>query len=109
MKGIETLVYQSSIEKPSATTGEHISSFLTPEQAATFLGDIDPRTITKWARKGYLPAYPIGEGKRRLWRFLKRDLQSWLLSRRTVRFDFETVGDTLAPSHRCSPQKGGIQ
>ena len=31
----------------------------------------------------YLPALPIGEGKRRLWRFLESDLENWMLSRRT--------------------------
>jgi hypothetical protein len=57
--------------------------FLDPEQAAMFLGGLNSRTVTRWAREGYLPAYPIGEGKRRLWRFLERDLERWMLSRRT--------------------------
>jgi predicted site-specific integrase-resolvase len=42
--------------------------FLNAEQAAQFLGGLNARTVTRWAREGYLPAYPIGEGKRRLWR-----------------------------------------
>src|SRR5579872_7403049 len=57
--------------------------FLDPEQAAEFLGGLNSRTVTRWAREGYLPAYPIGEGKRRLWRFLESDLEQWMLSRRT--------------------------
>ena len=57
--------------------------FLTPEQAAEFLGGLNNRTVTRWAREGYLPSYPIGEGKRRLWRFLEVDLAQWMLSRRT--------------------------
>lgn len=57
--------------------------FLDPEQAAVFLGGLNSRTVTRWAREGYLPAYPIGEGKRRLWRFLESDLEQWMLSRRT--------------------------
>jgi hypothetical protein len=57
--------------------------FLDPEQAAAFLGGLNSRTVTRWAREGYLPAYPIGEGKRRLWRFLESDLEIWMLSRRT--------------------------
>lgn len=40
--------------------------FLDVEQAAEFLGGLNSRTVTRWAREGYLPAYPIGEGKRRL-------------------------------------------
>jgi excisionase family DNA binding protein len=57
--------------------------FLDPEQAASYLGGLNSRTVTRWAREGYLPAYPIGEGKRRLWRFLQDDLDKWMLSRRT--------------------------
>jgi hypothetical protein len=57
--------------------------FLDPEQAAVFLGGLNSRTVTRWAREGYLPAYPIGEGKRRLWRFLDSDLEQWMLARRT--------------------------
>jgi len=57
--------------------------FLTAEQAAEFLGGLNSRTVTRWAREGYLPSYPIGEGKRRLWRFLEDDLETWMISRRT--------------------------
>ena len=57
--------------------------FLLPEEAAAFLGGLNSRTVTRWAREGYLPSYPIGEGKRRLWRFLETDLSKWMLARRT--------------------------
>jgi excisionase family DNA binding protein len=60
--------------------------FLDPEQAADFLGGLNSRTVTRWAREGYLPSYPIGEGKRRLWRFLESDLTQWMLSRKTGQF-----------------------
>ncbi len=65
--------------------GDHLSNkkFLTPVEAAEFLGGLNSRTITRWAREGYLPSYPIGEGKRRLWRFLPLDLERWMHSRRT--------------------------
>jgi excisionase family DNA binding protein len=56
--------------------------FMTAEDAAAFLGGLNARTVTRWAREGYLPAYPIGEGKRRLWRFLQADLEAWMLARR---------------------------
>lgn len=57
--------------------------FLTAEEAAEFLGQINPRTLTRWAREGRIPAYPLGEGMRRLWRFRKADLHSWMQSRRS--------------------------
>jgi excisionase family DNA binding protein len=51
---------------------------MTPRQAADFLG-LDEKTITRWARKHYLPAYPMGEGKRRFWRFFEHELMAWLV------------------------------
>jgi excisionase family DNA binding protein len=68
--------------------GDHLNletrnRFLTADQAAEFLGGLNSRTVTRWAREGYMPSYPIGEGKRRLWRFLANDLEKWMLSRRT--------------------------
>jgi excisionase family DNA binding protein len=58
------------------------SKFLTADEAAAYLGGLNSRTLTRWAREGYLPAIPIGEGKRRLWRFLQTDLEEWMLARR---------------------------
>ena len=56
--------------------------FMTAEEAGKFLGGAHPRTVARWAREGYLPAYPIGEGKRKFWRFLESDLYEWMLSRK---------------------------
>lgn len=53
---------------------------LTPSAAAEYLG-LDVKTVTRWARKGYLPAHPLGEGKRKFWRFLESELAAWLAAR----------------------------
>ncbi len=66
-----------------ASADDSSRRFLTAVEAADFLGGLNSRTVTRWAREGYLPSYPIGEGKRRLWRFLESDLEQWMLSRRT--------------------------
>lgn len=58
------------------------AKFLTADEASVYLGGLNSRTVTRWAREGYLPAIPIGEGKRRLWRFLQSDLEEWMLARR---------------------------
>ena len=50
---------------------------LTPIEAAAYLG-LDVKTITRWARQGYLPAHPMGEGKRKFWRFHKHEIGAWL-------------------------------
>lgn len=60
------------------------SRILTPEGAAEHLS-IDPRTATRWAREGYLPAHPLGEGKRKFWRFYEHELDAWLAARTNQR------------------------
>ena len=50
---------------------------MTPQAAAAFLG-FDEKTITRWARKAYLPGHPLGEGKRKYWRFIESELSDWL-------------------------------
>jgi excisionase family DNA binding protein len=92
------------IHKKSLQTGRQ--RFVNSLEAAEFLGGLNPRTVTRWAREGYLPAYAIGEGKRRVWRFLEQDLEGWLLSRKTgLPSDPPTVPGTLDASHRCSDQR----
>ena len=56
--------------------------FLTAEEAAESLGGINPATLVRRAREGQVPAYPLEEGKRRLWRFRCADLRQWMQSRR---------------------------
>jgi predicted site-specific integrase-resolvase len=34
-------------------------------EAARVVG-MDSRTLVRWARRGYVPAHPLGEGKRRI-------------------------------------------
>jgi excisionase family DNA binding protein len=57
-------------------------TIMTAEQAAAYLS-VNDRTLTRWAREGYVPAIPLGEGKRRLWRFRVADLDAWLVKRLT--------------------------
>lgn len=69
---------------PALTRAARGHNFLTADEAAVYLGGLNSRTVTRWARENYIPAYPIGEGKRRLWRFLQDDLEAWMLARRRV-------------------------
>lgn len=64
----------------------HPGQPLTPTAAAKFLG-LDEKTITRWARQGYLPAHPLGEGKRKFWRFLVSELTEWLVAKNNRRDD----------------------
>ena len=53
---------------------------LTPKTAAEYLG-LDEKTVTRWARGGYLPGHPLGEGKRKFWRFFESELTAWMLAK----------------------------
>ncbi|HSY34432.1 MAG TPA: helix-turn-helix domain-containing protein [Acidobacteriaceae bacterium] len=88
-------------KRPETETGLN-RRFLTAKEASAFLGGLNSRTLTRWAREGYLPAIPVGEGKRRLWRFLERDLEEWMLSRRTGQGIDPQARAYTTPSHRCS-------
>ncbi len=45
---------------------------------------MDSRTLIRWARLGYVPAHPLGEGKRRLWRFIEDEILDWFEKRSEV-------------------------
>jgi hypothetical protein len=66
-------------EDPPYKNGKH---FLNPDEAAQVLR-MDSRTLVRWARLGQVPAHPLGEGKRRLWRFIETELICWLEERGT--------------------------
>lgn len=68
-------------------------------QAAAFLGGLNPRVVCKWAREGYIPAVPIGEGKRRLWRFRRSDLDKWMQARMTGTLSLAADAPTLERNH----------
>jgi DNA-binding transcriptional MerR regulator len=46
-------------------------------EAARVVG-VNSRTLVRWARRGYVPAHPLGEGKRRIWRFFEIELLEWV-------------------------------
>ncbi len=68
----------SSTSAKSLASGPVRSSRpMDPREAAEYLS-LDKKAITRWARKGYFPAHPLGEEKRKLWRFLEHELVEWL-------------------------------
>lgn len=50
-----------------------IEPFVDAVRAAEFL-NLRPRRILELARRGLLPAHPIGNGRRRVWRFRRSEL-----------------------------------
>jgi len=55
--------------------------FVDARQAGDFL-QLRPRRVLQLARQGRIPAYPIGEGIRKVWRFRLSDLASAMLHSR---------------------------
>jgi hypothetical protein len=68
--------------KPDCSPAKHIP--LTPVEAAALL-KMDDRTLIRWARVGYAPAHPMGEGHRRMWRFFEDELLSWIAAQSNER------------------------
>ena len=78
--GIETLEV-SDCRTCSRFGAQEPEPFVGPETVAKFL-DIDPETVVRYARLGYLPAHPLHViGKRMTWRFLLSEVREAMLSR----------------------------
>lgn len=58
-------------------------TWLTPAEAAAYL-NFKVRTILLWARQGRLKAYALTGAQRRVWRFLKSDLDSAIIHKKPV-------------------------
>lgn len=54
--------------------------FVDADEAARFL-KVQRRTLLQMARAGTVPAHPIGDGRRKMWRFLLSELDEWLRGR----------------------------
>ena len=73
--------------------------FLNADEAADILR-MDGRTLVRWARLGQVPAHPLGEGKRRLWRFIEAELICWLEDRGTpLKKPVANTMDTAISAH----------
>lgn len=54
--------------------------FVAAEEAAKFL-QLTTRRVKELARAGIIPAHPISEGARKVWRFLLSELYQYMVSR----------------------------
>lgn len=55
--------------------------FVDATKAAEFLG-LKPRRVLEMARAGQIPAYPLGTGARRTWRFRLTEICKTIAGRR---------------------------
>ena len=65
-------------------TGQKVTVKILDAAEAAAIIRMDSRTLVRWARLGYVPAHPMGEGKKKLWRFLEHELLDWLVDRSPV-------------------------
>ena len=79
-----------------SNVGMRVDPLLDAKEAASVL-KMNSRTLVRWARCGYVPAHPLGEGKRRLWRFFESELLEWVENRENA-FARRSSGSTLKPA-----------
>jgi hypothetical protein len=72
---------QTASTKAGASAFKAPEPFVDAEEAGRFLS-IRPRRALELARKGILPAHPLGEGLRKVWRFRLSELASAVGERR---------------------------
>ena len=60
-----------------------INEWLTATEAAAYL-KVEVRTLLKWTRKGQLKGYSLSGIKRRVWRYLRADLDNALIGNPVV-------------------------
>ena len=58
--------------------------FVDAREASRFLS-MKPRRVVEFARTGYLPAYPLGTGRRRIWRFRLSELADAITRKKSSR------------------------
>jgi len=67
-------------EASAAGASTPVEYFVDDTEIARMLG-IHHRTVQQMARDGVIPAYPLGEGRRKTWRFLRPEIHEWMQSR----------------------------
>lgn len=72
-----------------------VEHYVTAAEAANFLS-INRLTLMRMARAGAVPAHPLGNGLRRVWRFLLSELDWWMRNR------------VNSPCRPCSPNRREI-
>lgn len=66
------------------------TEWLTVSEAADYLR-VKPRSLLLWVRQGKIPAYALSGTRRRIWRFLREDLDRTLRAQVVLPSDPPTV------------------
>jgi excisionase family DNA binding protein len=71
-----------------------LESFVDADEASKFLA-LPRRRVLELTRAGKLPAYPIGDGARRVWRFRLSELSAAVVSRQNSVVPSEFINSRL--------------
>jgi Helix-turn-helix domain len=82
-----------------------IERFVDALQGAEFLG-IRPRRLLELARAGHLPGHPIGQGRRKTWRFRLSELAEAMAKEKPMLpLRRGSIIDTAVPGNRIGGSK----
>jgi len=66
-------------ETGAVSSAPAFEPYVPPEVIADFLA-VERRQALEWARAGLIPAHPLGQGRRKIWRFLVSEVNAAVLS-----------------------------
>ena len=77
----------------------NIEPFVDANRAAEFLV-MTRRQLLEMARAGQIPAHPIGQGKRRQWRFRLSELAEALVAKTVAKAECKISSNSAVPGNR---------
>jgi excisionase family DNA binding protein len=66
--------------EPAVISVEPVKPFIDASEAAAFI-KLHRKTLLRLAREGSIPAHPLTGSRRRIWCFLKSELDAWARSK----------------------------
>ncbi len=78
MSQIAVRANNAAAPQPPTMQGQQVTEWLTAEEAAQHL-KVKTRTLLLWVRQGKVKGYALSGTRRRVWRFLRSDLNAKLI------------------------------
>src|SRR6266481_3036750 len=78
MNQIAVRANNAAAPQPPTMQGQQVTEWLTAEEAAQHL-KVKTRTLLLWVRQGKVKGYALSGTRRRVWRFLRSDLNAKLI------------------------------
>ncbi len=78
MSQIAVRANNAAAPQPPTMQGQQVTEWLTAEEAAQHL-KVKTRTLLVWVRQGKVKGYALSGTRRRVWRFLRSDLNAKLI------------------------------